>query len=282
MSFPNIPDINPDINIKLEDALNLLLTSIALEEISLSKLMNAETKKILFVLDECKLKDATIQDALDINKSVNQTIKNMIKLQMLLQFKLENVTELLPSTTTTSTTTTSTTTTTTSTCTRTSTTHTTTCSTSTSTTTTKAKCKCGLKGKGKGYVSNQLDEFYCETAVLQAYIDAYICDINQCLCYSVQNNDELLCMTAYTDCITIKCPSKLHPYSVILCGKCRIEKKSECHSDIIGNGCFILKVWNRKEGKNGFHMIIVSEDKPKLNHNSGFIHMKNSTLKIVG
>lgn len=280
MSFPNIPDINPDISIQLEDALNLLLTSIALEEISLSALMNAETKKILFVLDEYKQKDLTIQDVLDTNKSVNQTIKNMIKLQMLLQFKLENVTEILPATTTTSTTTTSTTTTTTSTCTRSSTTHTTTCTTSTSTTTTKTISKCGLKGEGRGCVSNPLDEFYCKNAVLQAFISSYICDIHNTLCYSVKNNDELLCMTACTDCINIKCTTKLLPNRLILCGKCHVEKISKCHSDIFGVGCFVLKVWDRKEGKNGFHMIITSETEPKLNHDSGFVHTINSRLKI--
>jgi argininosuccinate lyase len=37
MSFPNVPDINPCIDIKQEDAVNLLLTSIAMEEMSLSE-----------------------------------------------------------------------------------------------------------------------------------------------------------------------------------------------------------------------------------------------------
>jgi len=44
MSFPNIPDINPDIDITLEDSINLLLMSVALEEISLSELISAEKK----------------------------------------------------------------------------------------------------------------------------------------------------------------------------------------------------------------------------------------------
>ena len=41
MSFPTIPDITPDIDIDFCDAVNLLLSSIALEEISLSRLMDA-------------------------------------------------------------------------------------------------------------------------------------------------------------------------------------------------------------------------------------------------
>lgn len=123
MSFPNIPDINPEINISFEDAINLLLISIAMEEISLSKMLDAETNKILSLLENKPdfteeknsrgYNEYSTQDMLAINKSVNDTIKNMIKLQMLLQFKLENVKEILPKTnetfssTTTSTSTTS-------------------------------------------------------------------------------------------------------------------------------------------------------------------------------
>lgn len=155
MSFPNIPDINPYINIKLEDAINLLLTSIAMEEISLSKLMDAETSKILCLLDYCKHhdckhddcdhdncdhKDCLLYNTIAINKSVDGTIKNIIKLQMLLQFKLDNIKEILPCTS--STTTTSTSTSTSTTHTKSSTTKTTSWTTTTCTTTcTTSTCR---------------------------------------------------------------------------------------------------------------------------------------------
>ncbi|MGF7186860.1 hypothetical protein GGQ84_002994 [Desulfitispora alkaliphila] len=83
---------------KLENALNLLLTSIALQEKSLSKMMDAETKKMLYVLNECQLEKLSIQDTKDIHKSVNQTLTNMIKMQMLLQAKVENIVELVTTT----------------------------------------------------------------------------------------------------------------------------------------------------------------------------------------
>ncbi len=117
-------------DIKLEDALNLLITSIALEKESLSRMLDAETKKILYFLDECRYQNLSVQDIKDLNQSVNKTIMNMIKLQMMLQFNLDNIMQLLP-TITASTTTTATTTT----------TYTTTSSTSTSTTTTNGKYK---------------------------------------------------------------------------------------------------------------------------------------------
>lgn len=139
MSFPTVPDINPNINIKQEDAIVLLLISIALEEISLSDLINAEAKKINFVVGECGCNESSIQDLKDINRSVNRTLQDIIKLQMLLQFKLENVIDIVSLTTSTSTsttTTTSTSTTTTSTSTTASSTSTTTSSSTTTTSST--------------------------------------------------------------------------------------------------------------------------------------------------
>jgi len=287
MSFPNIPDINPYINLKLEDSINLLLISIALEEISLSKLMDAETDKILFVLDECSQKDSALQDAIAVNKSVDNTLKNMIKLQMLLQFKLENVTELLPTTTTTSTTTTSTTTSTTTTTrttttkstSTTTTTHTTTCTTSTCSTTTKDKCDCGcgLIGKGMGCISNQSDRFYSRPAVLQAFVFSYDYN-NRSLRYSVYDDVDILCMVATPGSIIIECP--LNTDNLIIRGKGRIENKSKCNTNIVGTVSFVLKVRYKTLGKNGFHIIITSKDKLALNHDSGFVQTKNMNLGL--
>lgn len=96
MSMPNIPDITPEINITLEGAVNLLLKSIAEEEISMSKLMEAEKDKILYVLNEYKNNKAEAGDILAINDSVDKTIKDLIKMQMLLQFKLDSVKNLIP------------------------------------------------------------------------------------------------------------------------------------------------------------------------------------------
>ncbi|HJV44325.1 MAG TPA: hypothetical protein VJ824_01220 [Bacillota bacterium] len=88
MSMPNIPDITPHINLKRGKVINLLLASIALEEISLSHIMNAEGEKIQKVL---KMEHSSLADILKINNSVERTLRNVIKKQMLLQFKLEDV-----------------------------------------------------------------------------------------------------------------------------------------------------------------------------------------------
>ena len=115
MSFPNIPDVDASVDISTEDSVNLLLASVAFEELGLAHVINAEAEKIQFVLgtldeEERSTPSPSIDDLLQINRSVDQTLKEVIKTQMLLQFKLEDV---LTISTTTSTTTTSTTTTTT-------------------------------------------------------------------------------------------------------------------------------------------------------------------------
>lgn len=46
MSLPNIPDIAPEISLNRCESINLLLSSIALEEIGLSHIINAEGEKI--------------------------------------------------------------------------------------------------------------------------------------------------------------------------------------------------------------------------------------------
>lgn len=116
MSFPNIPDVDATISITIEESVNLLLASIAFEELGLSHIINAEAEKIQYVLgtledQEPLTEPPTMDQLLEINRSVDQTLRNVIKSQMLLQFKLEDTMSILTSTTTTSTTTTTTTTT---------------------------------------------------------------------------------------------------------------------------------------------------------------------------
>lgn len=114
MSFPNIPDVDASVDISTEDSVNLLLASVAFEELGLAHLINAEAEKIQYVLGtiegQARLDPPpTLEELLLVNHSVDQTLRDIIKKEMLLQFKLEDVMTI--STTTTSTTTTTTTTT---------------------------------------------------------------------------------------------------------------------------------------------------------------------------
>lgn len=90
MSMPNIPDIKPEIKLKREDVINLLLASIAMEELGLAHLINAEGEKLQKVIKHANCMD----DLLDANKSVEKMLKTIIKKEMLLQLKLEEVLEI--------------------------------------------------------------------------------------------------------------------------------------------------------------------------------------------
>ena len=104
MGFPNIPNITPSIDIDREDVINLLLASIAFEELGLAHLINAEAEKIQAVLGTLpapgdNITGTTFNDLIRINTSVRKTLQEIIKKEMLLQFKLENVLEIPESTT---------------------------------------------------------------------------------------------------------------------------------------------------------------------------------------
>ncbi|WP_337098678.1 hypothetical protein [Paenibacillus sp. YIM B09110] len=91
MSMPKIPDINPLITLTRQEVINLLLSSIAMEEISMSHIMNAEGEKLQRFLQNDQI---DVKDMLKMNRSVERMMRNIIKNQMLLQFKLEDITEM--------------------------------------------------------------------------------------------------------------------------------------------------------------------------------------------
>lgn len=99
MSFPNIPNVTPSISVTIGEATNLLLASIAFEELGLAHIINAEAEKIQAVigtLPGVSIPGTTIGSLIDINTSVNKTLQTVIKKEMLLQFKLEEIVNNFP------------------------------------------------------------------------------------------------------------------------------------------------------------------------------------------
>ncbi|MGE5678992.1 MAG: hypothetical protein ACM3ZR_13135 [Pseudomonadota bacterium] len=91
--MPTIPDIKPKIEITIEETIKLLLASIAFEELSLAHIMNAEAEKIQeIVKSPCGDK---LHDLICIDKSVEKVLRDVIKKEMLLEFKFEDVLELI-------------------------------------------------------------------------------------------------------------------------------------------------------------------------------------------
>lgn len=95
MSMPKFPD-SKDI-LTREEALNAIITSIAMEETALARILTAESEKIESALENLnweRKKDREL--ILRINQSAAQVIERIGDLQMVLKNKLRLVTDCLP------------------------------------------------------------------------------------------------------------------------------------------------------------------------------------------
>ncbi|WP_429842559.1 hypothetical protein [Brevibacillus sp. FIR094] len=93
MSQANIPNITSTITVTRDDAINLLLTSIAIEELGLGHIINAEAEKLQYAIGTLPglTVPASVSDLLLVNASVRQTLQDVAKKEMLLQSKLDNI-----------------------------------------------------------------------------------------------------------------------------------------------------------------------------------------------
>ena len=97
MSMPNIPNLNPQISVSRDDAVNIILTSIGMEELSLAHILNAEAEKIQFALGTLETaggQASSMTDILETNKLASKMVRNVIKNQMLLSMKMEDTVDL--------------------------------------------------------------------------------------------------------------------------------------------------------------------------------------------
>lgn len=94
MSQAHIPNITPTITVTRSDAINLLLASIAMEELGLSHIINAEGEKLQFLLGTLPTSPfvfRTVEDVLDVNVSVQSMLQTIAQKELLLINKLESV-----------------------------------------------------------------------------------------------------------------------------------------------------------------------------------------------
>lgn len=92
MSQANIPNITPTVTLTRAEALNLVLSSIALEELGLSHIINAEGEKIQYALGTLPgvtAPVASITTIMDVNSSVRDVLGELIKKEWILINKLE-------------------------------------------------------------------------------------------------------------------------------------------------------------------------------------------------
>lgn len=88
MSMPTFPQIDPPLT--REGSLNEIIASIAAEELSLSHILNAEGEKLQYILGTLPGLDeaASLEEVMQINQSVQDTMSNIMEQQMLLSGKL--------------------------------------------------------------------------------------------------------------------------------------------------------------------------------------------------
>ncbi|MDR3313916.1 MAG: hypothetical protein LBS96_05595 [Oscillospiraceae bacterium] len=98
MSMPQLPA--PDPCLTKEQALHMILASIAMEETALSHILNAEGEKIQFALADAQRDDCYDYGAhcriLEINRSAQDVIGKITDMQIVLKEKMKQAIDSLP------------------------------------------------------------------------------------------------------------------------------------------------------------------------------------------
>ena len=95
MSMPEFPD-SKDI-LTRDQAINAILTSIAMEETALSHIITAESEKIQFAIKHIKSNcHADLGQLLEVNESASSLLEQVGDMQIILKNKLRSVVKLLP------------------------------------------------------------------------------------------------------------------------------------------------------------------------------------------
>ena len=90
MSMPSFPNVDPPI--QREDAVNQILSSIAMEELGLSHILNAEGEKLQYILGTIpglSGPTATVSDVLAANESVRGLLETAVQNQIFLKSKMQ-------------------------------------------------------------------------------------------------------------------------------------------------------------------------------------------------
>lgn len=94
MSMPDFPPISVDLT--REKALDMILASIAMEELALSHIINAEGEKIQYIIkkldEEC---DPSNDELLAVNASVESLLQKITETQLVLKGKMQRVLETI-------------------------------------------------------------------------------------------------------------------------------------------------------------------------------------------
>ncbi|AMP32102.1 MULTISPECIES: BclA C-terminal domain-containing protein [Bacillus amyloliquefaciens group] len=97
MSQPNLPNITPVVTLSRDDTINLLLSSIAMEELGMAHILNAEGEKIQYALGTIPGltgPPSSLADILNLNESVRDTLDSLMKQELLPGSKLDSISNI--------------------------------------------------------------------------------------------------------------------------------------------------------------------------------------------
>ena len=97
MSLPSFPKVDPPI--ERENAVNQILSSIAMEELGLSHILNAEGEKMQYILGTLPGLSgpaATVKDVLNANESVRGLLETAVQNQIFLKGKMQGALDASP------------------------------------------------------------------------------------------------------------------------------------------------------------------------------------------
>ncbi|AUJ62066.1 collagen-like protein [Bacillus velezensis] len=97
MSQPNLPNITPVVTLSRDDTINLLLSSIAMEELGMAHILNAEGEKIQYALGTIPGltgPPSSLADILNLNESVRDTLDSLMKQELLLGSKWDSISNI--------------------------------------------------------------------------------------------------------------------------------------------------------------------------------------------
>lgn len=274
MSMPNIPNITPIIDIDREEAITMLLASIALEEMGLAHIINAESEKIQYVLSAKLPTPCSVNELKEVNQGVERVIREIKKLQMLLHDKLEHVISLTPKPPNPP-----------DSCCQ--------CQHQTCCPSLPPKCKhkpqCVLAGCGEGCVTNCADFFHCGSAAIEssmcptfknanAFSVKYTlckeqeCDVVSAVLLAVPKTIKTRCLN-YTPC-----PMEHNPNILRVRGRGIMAFKGMAHILTQCTVRFTLMVWDY--GCNKDFQMVTSARSLEFNHDSGIVSVAAGNLAI--
>ncbi|MCL2717809.1 MAG: hypothetical protein FWE14_03405 [Lachnospiraceae bacterium] len=96
MSMPSFAPVDP--NLTLEKSIEMILYSIALEEVAISHIINAEGEKIQYAIECLKTNKSCrdLQKIIDVNKSAEKLIDKVNDSMIILKSKMNSVLEYMP------------------------------------------------------------------------------------------------------------------------------------------------------------------------------------------